>query len=304
VAIVSVLANHMRRSTLFAIVAGPIVFGLVNTLQIRAQSPLVTSVPLPSFEVASIKPSHSGSPRLRIMLPLGRFAASATVKPLIAFAYGISDFQLSGGESWISSETYDIDAKEEDSQAEELQKLPSDQGMQQIRLMIQSLLADRFKLKVSHETKELPEYALVVAKGGPKLQGANPGDTYPNGIKGPDGHAYPGTMRVERGHATGQALPMASLVMILSKLLGRTVLDQTGLKGKYDFTLQWTPDESPVAMVKGPQDGKQGTEPPPPESSGPSIFTAIQEQLGLKLVSTKGPVEIIVIDHIERPSEN
>ena len=111
---------------------------------------------------------------------------------------------------------------------EELQKLPPDQRLQQIRLMVQSLLADRFKLKVSHETKDLPEYALVVAKNDPKLKEAKPGDTYPNGIRGPDGRAYPGTMRMERGQLTGQALPMASLAMILSKQLGRTVLDQTG----------------------------------------------------------------------------
>jgi uncharacterized protein (TIGR03435 family) len=98
---------------------------------------------------------------------------------------------------------------------------------------------------------------------------------------------------------------MASLAIILSKQLGRTVLDQTGLKGKYDIPLQWTPDESPAAMFDGPPGAKPAANnTASPEFSGPSIFTALQEQLGLKLESTKGPVEIIVVDHIERPSEN
>jgi uncharacterized protein (TIGR03435 family) len=92
---------------------------------------------------------------------------------------------------------------------------------------------------------------------------------------------------------------------MLSHQLGRTVLDKTGLKGNYDFTLEWTPDQSQPAMLMGPEGGKPGTDnAPPPESSGPSLFTAIQEQLGLKLESTKGPVEILVIDHVEKPSEN
>ncbi len=292
--------NLLCQAALIAVIFAPL-----SAAPIRAQSPRTIGAPLPSFEVASVKANHSGPPGIRIMLLPGRVTASAAVKPLIAFAYGIRDFQLSGGESWISSETYDIDAKEDDLRVEELQKLPPDQSLQQIRLMVQSLLADRFKLKVSHETKDLPEYALVVAKSDPKLKEAKPGDTYPNGIRGPDGRAYPGTMRMERGKLTGQALPMASLAIILSKQLGRTVLDQTGLKGKYDIALQWTPDESPAAMFSGAAGAKPAADnPASPESSGPSIFSALQEQLGLKLESTKGPVEVLVIDHIERPSEN
>ena len=230
---------------------------------------------------------------------------------LIAWAYaGISlplrDDQLSGGPSWISSERYDIDAKLDDSQVEPLEKLPSEQRILQIRLRVQSLLADRFKLVVRDETKEVPVYALVIAKNGPKLQEAKPGDTYPNGIKGPDGRPH-GMWWMEGGQLTGQALPMGSLVMILSQScqVGRTVLDQTGLKGKYDIALKWTPDQSPAGMFQGPSGAKPSAEStPPPDSSGPSIFTAIQEQLGLKLESTKGPAKAIVIDHIERPSEN
>lgn len=173
--------------------------------------------------------------------------------------------------------------------------------------MIQSLLADRFKLKVSHSTRELPVYALVVAKTGPKLHDAKPGDTYPNGIKGPDGRPVGGAgmMRMRPGQLIGQGFSIASLAGLLSQQLGRTVMDQTGLKGNYDFTLQWTSDQRPVAMPAGPVGVSSGADGvPPSDSSGPSIFTALQEQLGLKLESTKGPVDIIVIDHIERPSEN
>jgi len=189
-----------------------------------------------------------------------------------------------------------------------LEKLPPEQRILQVRLRVQSLLADRFKLLVRDETKEIPVYALVIAKNGPKLREAKPGDTYPNGIKGPDGRSHPGMWWVEGGKLTGQALPMASLVMILSQScqleLGRTVLDQTGLKGKYDIALKWTPDQSSAGMFMGTAGVKPGAESAPPDSSGPSLFTAIQEQLGLKLESTKGPTEAIVIDHIERPTAN
>ncbi len=166
-------------------------------------------------------------------------------------------------------------------------------------------------MTVHRETKELPVYALVIAKNGPKLHEAKPGDTYANGIKGPDGGPTgTGIMRVKMGaggtsELVGQGLPIESLVRLLSGQLHRTVLDKTGMKGIYDIMLQWTPDESHGAMFKGAEGGQLGTDSAPsPESSGPSIFTAIQEQLGLKLESQKGPVEILVIDHVERPSEN
>jgi uncharacterized protein (TIGR03435 family) len=238
----------------------------------------------------------------------GRYTVTGvTTKLLIEQAYGVKDFQISGGPSWISSDRYDVDAKVEDSVVVELEKLPPNQRGERQMLMVQSLLADRFKLKVSHTAKELPIYALVVAKNGTKLHEAKAGDTYPNGIKGPDGRPVGGTgmMRMGPGQLTGQGLPMASLAGLLSQQLGRTVMDQTGLKGNYDFTLQWTPDQRPVAMPVGPVGGSSGPDGvPSSDSSGASIFTALQEQLGLKLESTKGPVDIIVIDHIERPSEN
>ena len=139
--------------------------------------------------------------------------------------------------------------------------------------MIQSLLAERFKLKVSHETKELPVYALLVAKNGSKLQEAKPGETYPNG-------GHPGFGRIDAGQLRGEAIPVSaprgmSLVWLLSDQLARPVFDQTGLKGKYDIELKWTPDLNTGAIALGPEGGN-----PAPDSSGPTIFTAIQEQSG------------------------
>jgi uncharacterized protein (TIGR03435 family) len=239
----------------------------------------------------------------------GRLTFSGVpIRLVISRAYDIKDFQISGGPSWIESERYDIDAKADEATAEELQKLPAEQAAKQMGLMLQSLLADRFQLRVSHATKELPIYALVVAKNGPKLHEAKAGDTYPNGLKGPDGRAagQGGLMRMRPGQVIGQGRPLASLAEVLSQQLGRNVLDQTGLQGNYDFTLEWTPDPTPAGMMPmgPPPGGPGGDNAPPPEANGPSIFTAIQEQLGLKLEPTKGPVDVIVIDHIEKPSEN
>ena len=296
-----------------AAVAGLVVFGLVYAPQIRAQAAQTTGAPLPSFEVASIKPNHSGERRRGFGLQPDRFTATnVTTKMLVTFAYNIRDLQVSGGPSWMDSTTYNIDAREEGSIVEKLKSLPRDQRRAQIRLMVQSLLADRFKLIVSRETQDLPVYALVVAKNGPKLHEARPGDTYPNGIKGLDGRGHAGMVHSGGDHISAQGISITSLnhdegslVDLLSQQLGRTVLDQTGLKGKYDIALKWTPDQNPDGMVQGPDGGRPGAESaPPPDSSGPSIFTAIQEQLGLKLEPTKGPVDVIVIDHIERPSAN
>ena len=225
---------------------------------------------------------------------------------LVAFAYNVQTFQVSGGPNWIDSEKYDIEAKEEDSLVEKVEKLPPDQRADQIRLMVRSLLAERFKLKVSRGAKQFPVYALVIAKNGTKLHEQKLNVAYPNGIKGATGAPLgPHTMGMRPGRLTGQGISMAELIIILSQQLGRIVLDQTGLKGNYDFTLQWTPDQGSAAMVPGPDDGKPAIDnAPPPESSGPSIFTATQEQLGLRLESTKGPVEVIIIDNIEKPTQN
>jgi bla regulator protein BlaR1 len=262
-----------------AAVAGPIVIGLVNAPPSRAQEQTATAPPK-EFEVASIKPSAPSGPMNRIrveMAPGGRFNASnITVKFLIQQAYGVKDFQITGGPGWINSERYDLVAKAD-----------GDVGRaEQLRPLIQKLLADRFQLTIHRDTKELPIYALVVGKNGPKFKESEASGPGPN-------------IRMGRGLINGQGMGMDMLASQLSNPLGRTVLDRTGLKGRYDIKLEFTPEEG---AGRGPGDGPEAA--PPPDTTGPSLFTALQEQLGLKLESSKGPVEIIVIDRIEKPTEN
>jgi len=180
----------LLRATLLAVA-----LALVSAPQIRAQLAQATVVPSPSFEVASIRLQRGDRPGGPMWYP-GRFRfANGTVKSLITrVAYDVPDFQISGGPSWINSEIYTIDGKETDSLAEEMQKLPIEQRQEIRRLLVQSLLADRFKLKLHRETRMLPVYALVIAKNGPKLHDAKPGDTYPNGMRGPDGRTGAGAI--------------------------------------------------------------------------------------------------------------
>lgn len=241
--------------------------------------------------------------------PKGGFrATNLTAKMLNGWTYaGISIprryDQILGGPGWISSDKYDIDANLEDSEVEAIEKLPFQQRILQIRLRVKSLLADRFKLAVREETKEVPVYALVVAKGGPKPKEAKPDATYLSGLK--DREVRPMSMFMGIGQLTGQPLPMGYLVMALSHEVGRTVLDQSELKGKYDIALKRMPDQSqPRMFQRPPGTGPRAETTPPPDSSGPAIFPAIHEQPGLKLESQKGPEEVLVIDHIERPSAN
>jgi uncharacterized protein (TIGR03435 family) len=280
--------------------AAPSVLGQAGAAPGVAAQPDVTSdVKVPAFDVVSVKPNKSDSGMVRIMgKPDGYSATNVSLKMLIQGAYGIREDLISGAPSWADAARFDIDAKVAGSDVEALKKLSPEQR----RSILQPLLADRFRLKVHTETKQLPVYELVLAKGGSKLKEATAGDTYANGIKGPDGVGRGGMMRVGRGQLNAQAVPMTSLANMLSQQLHRTVIDKTGLTGKYDLELNWTPDQGSDPMFKG-SEGSQRTD-TALDTSGPSIFTALQEQLGLKLQSAKGPVETLVIDHVEMPSEN
>ncbi len=303
-----------------AAVAGPIAFGLMNAPQGRAQTPAAPASSEPAFEVASIKPNKSGGRGMQIGIqPGGRFTAkNISLKKLIGMAYGVEDFLISGGPPWLDSERYDIDAKAEASSEGDMRKMSDEQmeaEMDRRKLMIQALLADRFKLTLHKDSKEFPIYALVIAKNGPKLKAATAEELAPPEPPDPKNPPKPDSkgmfktrgrgLRMGRGELIGQGAQISFLADGLSNQLGRTVLDQTGLKGNYDFELKWTPDESQGQMFKGPGGpGGPGDGPPPPDPNGPSIFTAIQEQLGLKLETKKGPVEVLVIDHAEKASEN
>lgn len=256
----------------------------------------------PEFEVASIKPA---APDARGMFirpgPGGGLSiTNMPLKEMIVIAYRIQPFQISGGPAWLDSAHYDITAKpEKRAKFDELQ------------LMLQALLADRFQLKIHRETKELTVYALVMArkdgKLGPQLTESKEGGCTPIDPSKPPPPPEPGKppvlgcggMMMSPRRLTAASIPVANMIPMLSRFLDRTVIDKTGLTGNFDISLEWTPDETQALQL--PPDAPK---PPPSDATGPSIFTALQEQLGLKLESQKGPVEVFVIDRAEKPSEN
>jgi uncharacterized protein (TIGR03435 family) len=203
---------------------------------------------------------------------------------LLMEAYNVQAFQISGEPDWVNTARWDIEAKVEGVQGRLSQS--------QHGAMVRVLLEDRFQLKVRRETREMPVYALVVEKGGSKL-------TLHTGEPPPPGQAIRqglGMFSVKKGG-------LGLLTSQLQRQLWRVVIDRTGLKGEYDYTLQWTPEPGqggPASIGLPPQAEVAA----PADSKGPSIFTALREQLGLKLESQKGPVEIIVIERVEKPSEN
>ena len=215
----------------------------------------------------------------------GRFTASnCSLNLLIQYAYGVLRYQISGARDWVQSDRYDIAAKAE-----------GDPQVPEMPAMVQRLLEDRFQLKYHWETKEAAGYYLVVKKTG-QLRQAEPRGCPPG--KFPS--APCGALRNSPGHTQGNQLTAAQLAGSLSFFVQGFVLDKTNLTGKYDVELQWTPE--PIRMQSSTP---PGTGPLPlDQATGSSIFTALQEQLGLKLESAKGPVKTLVIDQAERPSEN
>jgi len=268
-----------------AVVAGPVVIGVLNAPLSRAQSKPAAL----TFEVASVKAADPNSRGVRLQRTPGNglSAAGVTLKGLIAFAYDIQDFQISGGPSWFRTERYDIVAKPErpEGLSDVREATPAQQKTlwEQLRERTRALLAERFQLAVHRETGERAVYLLVLAKNGHRLQ---------------ESKEDFGLSR-NRGLISGNGATTEMLAHVLSAALARPVLDRTGLNGKYGFKLEWTEEGSPAG--KG---GEITTDANAPDLSGPSIFTALQEQLGLKLESAKGPVEIIIIDRAEKPSPN
>jgi uncharacterized protein (TIGR03435 family) len=293
-------------------VSTTLLVGQVSPMQSHARSPSQTvSAATPAFEVASIRPDKddSGTFKFGWFSPGAFTATGATVQSLIQEAYQVENTRVFGAPKWLKFDRFDIKAKAPGDAAEKLRKLDNIQQYEQrIALescMLQTLLRDRFKLAFHRETKEFSMFALVIAKNGLKLHEAKPDDTYPNGIKDLEGRGHGHVMRMTRGQLVGQGIPISDLIHMLSQLgLGLTVVDKTGLTGKYDFTLQWTPEQS-TPMFKGTEGGQpQADTSPLADASGPSLFSAIEEQLGLKLERQKGPVEVLVIDHVEKPSNN
>jgi len=273
-------------STLMAI--GPADLGL-NAQVLHADSP-----PL-SFDVATIRPSKSDS--LRTVRSASELQMhDVTVRYLIEQAYNIpwtngSKDRIRGGPGWIDSDQFDVDAK---VALEAPQQMPEEQRRRQMNLRLQTLLADRLKLKVHFETHQQPVFAIVTGKDGPKLAP----------VSGAEGHQDLGISVRYNGQAaqmTAKGVTLAALANWLSgysEMAGQTVVDQTGLTQRYDFDLSWTRER---ALTNAEQNGQSES---PASAGGPSLFTALQEQLRLKLVKTRAPVEIVVIDSIDRPTEN
>ena len=247
--------------------------GLMILLSLQGFSQSVVS---PVFEVASIKPSDPNGLSAPLDISPNKFGARGVpLNVLIQWAYDVRDFQLTGGPDWLTSARFDVQAKTEK---------PISQG--QMRRMLQELLADRCHLQLHRDTKEFSGYELTVAKNGSKLKPAAE-------------NAGRNNIQIRLGGILdGRAAPMATLAGALTILVERPVLDKTGLDGNYDFKLEYDP--STVFS----REAALGT---PPVASAPgagSIFTALQEQLGLRLDSRKGPLETLVIDRLEKPSEN
>jgi bla regulator protein blaR1 len=278
-----------------AAVSLPMIFGLLHATRSLAQAVAETSKELPTFEVATVKPSISGGMMVMTKFtPDGIQIRNAPLILIIRQATGLlnsNDDEVIGTPSWVKTEKYDIDAKVSESDVPKLDKLSRLERNE----MMRSVLVDRFSFAAHRDIRELPVFELIAAKGGPKLKEAVQGDTYPNGLKDDQGQSSPGTMRVGFGSVDCQAVPMTALLEILTGLSGRTVVDKTGLVGKYDVKLRWKPEDS----QRNADTGGHAT-----DETDVDFFTAIQEQLGLKLVPAKGPVTALVVDHIEKPSEN
>lgn len=232
-----------------------------------------------AFEVASIRAANQDG-NVDIDAVKGHFAAhNVTLKRLAALAYEIDPRQISGGPGWVDSDSYDINAKvPEEFVSQTHQLLPQ---------MIQSLLADRFQLAIHREPREASGYALVVDKKGPKMERAK------TDAKNPGFHSG-------NTHLTAENVTMEGLANHLSRNrdIGKIIVDKTGLTGRFDFELNWTPER----LALKPEASFLGE--PKTSDDRPSIFTALQEQLGLKLESVKVPFSAVVIDRAEKPEEN
>ena len=294
----------MKYSIALAVFAG-LVFAPNENARARAQVP----ADKPKFEVASVRENKNDDGKVMFGIqPGGRFnTLNAPLWELIRMAYGVQRTQLVGAPDWTETARYDIVAKAE----MEIQGAGPGGPLGPLNFMLQDLLEDRFKLRAHRETRDMPVYALRLAKSDGKLgEGLKPssvdcaamrGRGRGGRMAGPPGPPPPGErpqcgMRVAPNQVLAGGVALSQLTLLLSQFTQRVVVDRTGLSGLFDIDLSFTPERMP-----------QGPPPPgaPPlniDPNGPSLFTALQEQLGLKLESEKAPVEVLVIDHVERPT--
>jgi uncharacterized protein (TIGR03435 family) len=240
-----------------------------------------------TFDIASIHPSRPGSSGSTYSFTADRGVkvTNGTVKGLIEMAYDVRDFQILGGPGWTDSQFFDVVAKTLPAASDSAAAGPAN-SIVETRLRLQALLLERFQLQLRRESRDLPEYILAVGKNGAKMK--------------PSQAASAAGINAACGQMTGTNTTMANLAYKLSRTLDRPVVDQTNLSGNYNFVLNWTPDTGPCSPSTSASSAPAATI----SGDGPSLFTALQDQLGLQLKSVKGPVETLVIDHVEPPSAN
>ena len=287
------VSEQMRKFTVFATafvgLGFPMMFAQSSPAKSNSAPAAVRdsgSAFVPRFDVASVRQNLTPEPSWRMSFTdNGVSAKDVTLLYAVEEAYALYDEQFwSGIPPWIRDKRFDIEAKYD------VEKYPHI-SLEQRRAMLQQLLADRFKLVVHHKQKEFPLYALTIAKGGPKLKETKPEDLHVSSTYGPMCQV----LRSKMGSTEMKGCSMEQLAHNLTGWtrddLGRTIVDHTGLTGRYSFSLTWAPDTLPPSNSLD-------------AGGSPSIFTAVQEQLGLLLRPEKGPLNTIVIDHVEMPSEN
>jgi len=271
---------RLAQLALAALIFGIAITSLTAQEQVQASRtggpPNARSIPA-AYDVVSVKP-HKSDATDRYSgwqyTPSGITGIGVSARSLIMTAYHlIMPDQISNLPSWVDTDNFDLEAKLDPDNAEALARMPDEEREVQRQIMLRSLLADRFKLKASHSMKELPVYSLVIAKGGPKLKGASSQNA-----------GYNVSMNA-LCTLKSDSIDISELAAALSNFAGRLILDRTRLAGKYRVSLNWAFNEQV-------------------SDAGPSLVTALQDQLGLKLEPAKAPVDVIVIDHLERPSEN
>ena len=255
-----------------------------------------------TFEVVSVKPYKPEGMQSRILInPDGISLSGIPLSVIMRLAFGVWSDRIIGAPTWVNSSRFDIEAK---IAAEEVPAFKNAKPDERSAMLL-PVIQDRFGLKFHHETRDLAVYTLVIAKGGAKIKEADLHRTDPTEFGTPDLPSGSGVMRMMPSEFNGREVPIQSLVHALSLVVDKTVVDKTGLTRRYDFDMKWEPDLAAGLVVRG----FDGNGPPPgaespSQGTGPSIFTALQEELGLKLVTKKQPIDVIVIDQIEQPTPN